>query len=284
MSHPLATGLEVLVEALRRIGAGEAGVRSNPNDLPDELGSLARALNDMSEAVDERCRETELAADNLRALAGRVESLREEERSAIAIEIHDQIGQALTALKLDLAWLERKLRADPAADPARLRERITVMMDLVDGTADRVHNLAMELRPDVLDRLGLPAAIEWQAQQFQQRTGLETRVTTDVAAPLDPQRSTAMFRIAQEALTNVARHAAARTVRISLTVDDRDVTLEIADDGRGPDPARSTSLPRLGLLGMRERARAFGGDVTIDAAAGTGTVVVARLPAGPSDS
>jgi signal transduction histidine kinase len=272
-----------LVDAMRRVAAGETGVRCRTDELAPDLADAARAFNGMSAAVDARCRDTERIASELRALAARVESLREQERSAIAIEIHDQIGQALTALKLDLAWLERRLRPEPPSDLPRLRERIGVMMDIVDATADRVHNVAMELRPDVLDRLGLPAALEWQARQFQQRTGLETHFMTDVVPPQDPLRSTAMFRIAQEALTNVARHAAAQTVRISLTGTDRELTLSIADDGRGLDPDRPAGAARLGLLGMRERALAFGGDVVVEGAEGAGTVVVARIPLGHLD-
>jgi signal transduction histidine kinase len=148
------------------------------------------------------------------------------------------------------------------------------MMELVDGAADRVHNLAMELRPDVLDRLGLPEAVEWQARQFEQRTGIATQFETNVTETVEPRRATALFRIAQEALTNVARHADAHRVRVSLTIRGGDLALEVSDDGRGLAPGRG----RLGLLGMRERALALGGDVAIVGPPGRGTVVTARLP------
>jgi len=273
MSQALTPEIHELIEAMRRVGSGERSVRVGSDAaLPRHTDALARAFDDMAASLEAQHRQTARLATDLRALTARVESLQEEERSAIAIEIHDQIGQSLTALKLDLAWVDRRLAA--GAPVETVRERIREMMSLVDATADRVHNLAMELRPDVLDRLGLPAALEWQARQFQQRTGITTTFETNVTAPVEPHRSTAMFRIAQEALTNVARHAEAAHAHMCLTVTDTDVTLEITDDGRGLDCER----PRLGLLGMRERALAFGGEVTVVGPPGRGTRVTARLP------
>jgi PAS domain S-box-containing protein len=226
--------------------------------------------------------ELRASAVELRALGARLTEIREEERREIARELHDQVGQALTALKLDLGWLRGQL---PAAGAAEVLARVASMNELLDGTLETTRRISASLRPAILDDLGLPAALRWQAREFAQRTGVacEVRSSPDAAelaggVPVAPAAALALFRILQEALTNVARHAGARRVDVALEIGGDEVVLTIADDGRGL-PADVLSRPTsLGLVGMRERALALGGKVSFLGRAGLGTTVTARLP------
>jgi signal transduction histidine kinase len=211
----------------------------------------------------------------VRALAARLEETREEERTSIARELHDQLGQALTALKFDLAGLTDRL-VEKDATLAQDARAITVQMDTMIKTVRRI---ATELRPGVLDTLGLAASIEWQAREFQQRMGIACSIdVTEQPLPLSSAQATALFRILQEALTNVARHAQAQQVRIRLTALDEGLTLQVQDDGRGINEAQRAGGHSLGLLGMRERAALLGGTFDIRAASGKGTLVTVSLP------
>jgi signal transduction histidine kinase len=219
--------------------------------------------------------------EQLRALTARTEEVREEERTGIAREIHDDLGQALTAFKMDLAWLGRRISGESSAPGTTLLEKLASMSKMVDEVIDHVRRISAELRPGVLDDLGLLAAIEWEAQRFEERSGAACAVTSNVGDRQFPRDlSTAVFRIAQEALTNVARHARATHVAIRLDAapDGRALRLEVRDDGVGisADAARSPSA--LGLLGMRERARRFGGTVTSRRVPDGGTVVTVEVP------
>jgi PAS domain S-box-containing protein len=222
----------------------------------------------------------ELRATNeqLRALAARLDAIREEERRVIAREIHDQIGQALTALKLDVGWL-RTHAAGAGVAAAALEERAQAMDTLVDQTLDTARRLSAMLRPAILDDIGLAAAITWQARDFQQRTG----VTCEVELPPDgvgvaPATGLSLFRIVQEALTNVTRHAQATHVRIELTVDPERTVLTVTDDGRGVTAEELERPSSLGIIGIRERALAVGGDVMFSGSAGRGTTLTVRVP------
>jgi PAS domain S-box-containing protein len=215
------------------------------------------------------------SADQLRALAARLDAVREEERREMAREIHDQIGQSLTALKLELAALRGGLaQSDPAA-----ARRAGEMDTLLDQTLDTARRLSTALRPPILDDLGLVAAVEWQAREFEARTGVRCRVEAALGdEKVAGREALVLFRIVQEALTNVARHAQARTVQLRVVAEPDALVLTVKDDGRGitdQEKARSSSL---GLLGMRERALVLGGTVTVEGAAGAGTTVTARLP------
>jgi signal transduction histidine kinase len=228
--------------------------------------------------ISERKRaEEELRASNseLRALSARVESAREEERTRIAREIHDDLGQRLTALRIDLAWVEEHA----PAEAARVRRKVAEMTAAVDSSIGAVQRLATELRPAALDRLGLKGGIRWLAGDFEGRTGIRCRyrITTRRALPPDGT-ATALFRILQEALTNVARHAAAKHVDILLR--DRGTTLELTvrDDGRGVTDEEAAGPKALGILGMRERAQSRGGSLSIRGLPGRGTEVVVSLP------
>jgi PAS domain S-box-containing protein len=218
--------------------------------------------------------------EELRALAARLQSVREDERARISREVHDELGQALTGLRLDLSWLRGRLKDRP-----ELAERVHSAVTRIDGTIDTVRRIATELRPSVLDHLGLLAAVEWQAQEFEKRTGMPVRLELSSAHPaLDDARATTVFRILQESLTNVARHAGASHVHIALALGPDVVTLTVADDGRGISDAERTSLRSLGLVGIRERAIACGGECTIEGRAGQGTTVHARIPLGEGET
>ena len=237
--------------------------------VPDEAARqlIARTAHVAGIAIERR----ELD-DQLRALNERIEGIREEERTSIAREIHDQLGQALTALKMDISWVQRRL-----GDPGAVRDKLAEMVGTADEILVAVRRISAELRPGVLDDLGLAAAIEWQAEEFQQRTGIPSQVSSALGGVrLERGLATAVFRIFQEALTNVARHASASKVEISLGLEKGQLVLTVADDGVGvPAELRGGSL---GLLGMRERARRLGGECVIRRREPRGTTVSLQMP------
>jgi signal transduction histidine kinase len=214
--------------------------------------------------------------EELRALAARLESIREEERTRIARELHDELGQALTGLKLDLAWMERRLNRHSQSE---LTDRCASLLARLDEVMISVRRIVTELRPSVLDQLGLADAIEWQAQEFAARTGLalDLDVDCDCASPPDGVAS-AVFRMLQEALNNVAKHANATRIRVALCVQPNSIALDVSDDGRGITHDELRGANSLGLLGLRERAIAWGGTVAISGDAKSGTTVALRLP------
>lgn len=213
--------------------------------------------------------------EQLRTLAARLQSIREEERSRIAREVHDVLGQALTGIKMDTRWIVSRL---PQAD-AKLIARAKSMSELIDATIQMVRRIATDLRPGILDNLGLVAAVEWQASEFQTRTGISCQVNTtlrDVAIGSDS--ATAVFRIFQETLTNVARHSQASAVSVDLGEQEGRMVLQVVDNGRGIDPVEVAQSKSVGLLGMRERAVGLGGDLLVSGAPGQGTTVVLSIP------
>ena len=206
---------------------------------------------------------------------------REEERSRIAREIHDELGQALSAFKMDLAWVARRISGESSAPAVTLLEKVASMSGMVDETIDRVRRISSELRPGVLDDLGLLAAIEWEAQRFEERTGVTCLVASNVGDRQFPRDlSTAVFRITQEALTNVTRHARAThvSVRLDATEDGRGLRLEVRDDGTGLADEAQRRSGGLGLIGMRERARRLGGSFSVTRGSGGGTLVALEVP------
>ncbi len=240
-------------------------------DLYRNSAMLAREVAERR-LIGERLRESE---ENLRALATHLQSVREEERTRIAREIHDELGQALTGLKMDLTWLLKRLPAGqkPLANKAK------AMSGLIDDTIHSVRRIATGLRPEVLDEVGLAAAIGWQAKEFQKRTGIRCKIDLPPEPPEpDQERATALFRIFQEVLTNVARHANATRVDIALKVNAGTLLLEVHDNGKGVAPSQIENTKSLGILGMRERALLFEGKVDIDGAPGKGTRVSVSIP------
>lgn len=220
--------------------------------------------------------ELERSRKQLRDLSAHLQAVREEEQTRIAREIHDELGQLLTALKMDLSWLGSRLPAGLSP----LREKTRLMTKLVDTTIDTVRRIAADLRPGLLDDLGLAAAIEWQAREFSRRSGIACVLDLDAEEALDDRDlATALFRIFQEVLTNVARHAAATEVRIGLRKRAKGVELEISDNGRGITRRQCTDPTSLGIAGMRERMHPWGGEVRIAGRRGRGTRVLVRVPA-----
>lgn len=224
--------------------------------------------------------ELRVSGEQLRALAARLQSIREEERKLIAREIHDELGQALTGFKMDLAWMRNRMQAEEWPDIRDgILAKIKTMGTLLDGTAGLVRKICTELRPGVLDDLGLTAAIEWQAREYQARTGIQCGLKVELDdLQVDSERSTALFRIFQEILTNVARHAEATNVSVVLERVGGKILLEVKDNGKGIEPDKIGGEKSLGLLGMRERALIMGGEVAIHGAPGKGTTVTVTMP------
>jgi len=215
------------------------------------------------------------ARQQLRDLVSYVQSAREDERTHIAREILDEFGQLMAALQMDLSWLNQRL----PTDDRQVRERTTTMSNVIDQSLKVVQRLSSQLRPSVLDHFGLAAAIRWQAETFSERTGISHRLALEEGSDaLDRELSTTLFRILQEALSNVEHHARGQAVAVGLSMDPEQVTLVVADDGRGITPEHIVGPSAMGLADMRERAHALGGDVTIQGVPGRGTTVTATIP------
>jgi PAS domain S-box-containing protein len=270
--------LQAIAHNLTQRKHAEAELRQACAALEHRGAELSRTVAVLNEHIIERRNgEAQLRASQaqLRALSTRLLCAQEQERRRIAREIHDDLGQALTALRLDVAWLGRRVEA---AAPAT-REKLARMGQLVDATVESVQAIARDLRPPILDDVGIAAAIEWQAKEFERHTGISCRVRLsrdDIE--LDADRSIALFRLVQEALTNVARHAYATRVTIALTEMGDTLLIVVRDNGRGM--ARNVELRTgaLGLLGMRERIHLCGGRLRIRSRPGKGTVVRAQIP------
>lgn len=216
----------------------------------------------------------------LRALSDHIEEVREEERTRLARQIHDELGQALTAITIDLSWLEDHLQTRPQCDGSpKAIEKIQELQALSSSTIDVVRQIATSLRPAMLDDLGLVATMEWETKRFGARCGIACRSALDlVERDLNVDIRTAVYRIFMEALTNVARHAHARRVDVRLAVEDHTVVLVIEDDGVGILSDQVEHAESLGILGMRERAHRFGGEIGFATRRGRGTRLVLRIP------
>ncbi len=240
-------------------------------------GLLKLILGISQDITERKVVEQELnnSREQLRILLAHLQSVREDERTRISREIHDELGQSLTALKIDLSWLLKRL----SKEQKPLVEKVELMSNLIDMNIQTVKRISAELRPGLLDDLGLPAAFEWQAEDFQKRTGIhcEVRIHPEDIA-LDRNLSTAIFRIFQETLTNVVRHAKAKNVGVTLTKKKEEVLLEVKDDGKGITEKQISSPKSIGLIGMRERVHFFGGGVKISGKKDKGTVVTVTIP------
>jgi len=245
--------------------------------LPSAQGAPRLFVSVIEDITERRRAQQQLHGhrEQLRDLTVRLEAAREAERTRIAREIHDELGQALTALKIDLTWLRRRM-PQPAPE---LAGKVDGMEAILDDTAGAIQRIATELRPGVLDELGLQAAIQWQAREFETRTGIACRVEVPAEQPtVDATRATAAFRIFQEALTNVARHAGATRVLVRFTLSAQALALSVEDNGRGISKGALADSRSLGLLGIRERATSLGGTVAITGERGRGTTLTLTLP------
>ncbi len=247
----------------------------------DEKGTIVRWIGTATDIEDLKRAEAALLErerlaiqrKQLRALSEHQEKAREEERTRVARDLHDDIGQILTAIKMELAWIGKHVGDKKTNE---VSARLTSTVKLINDGVQSVRRICSGLRPSVLDDLGLSAAIEWQTADFTKRTGIGCRLSLPSdTLDLDGDQRTACFRIFQECLTNISRHAHARTVDVSLSPEGRDLVLIVRDDGKGFREARTGSL---GLLGMKERAEVCGGELAIESSPGKGTAVTLRIP------
>jgi len=272
--------LDVKREFIRKDGSTFTASMNISTEV-DEKGELIKTKT-IARDLTERKRVEELkkSQEQLRSLSAYLESAREEEKKRIARQIHDELGHALTTLSLDLSWLNNRLTGErDTLDINLIKSRTHAMCDLIDSTVQTVQRISSELIPGVLDHLGLAEAIKWQVDRYRNRTGIiyDVNITTD-NIDLDQNSSIAVFRIFQETLTNIVRHADATEVKVVLTEDDHALTLEVEDNGNGIHAEQITSPESVGLIGMRERARILGGKVNIAGMLEKGTAVKVTIP------
>jgi len=215
-----------------------------------------------------------LRTEDLRRLAERIEKVAEQERASIAQEIHDELGQLLAALMIDVAWFQKRA---PEGD-VKYAQKLSAMNDLLSITIQCARRLTRDLRPRMLDELGLVAAVESQLELYRER-----QIACNIRIPrrdlaVDPERSSSLFRIFQESMTNVMRHSGANRVDVELDISRTRVILQVADNGRGIAPSDLENLESLGLLGIRERVLRWGGDADIAGTPGKGTVIRVTIP------
>lgn len=240
------------------------------NDVDFFIG-IVKNINERKQAEEEIKRSHE----ELRQLSSYLESIREEERTNIAREIHDELGQQLTGLKMDASWLNKKISRENKV----VHEKITGMIALIDETVRTVRRISTELRPGILDDLGLIDALHWQSNEFEKRTGIACRFnTTFKESSFEKKLSTGIFRVFQETLTNVARHAHASEIKTTFEREDENVILKVYDNGKGFEESEIRNKKTLGLVGMKERAKMFGGNLIVESATGKGTVITLQVP------
>ena len=246
-----------------------SSIKINYRDKPCVLG----VGFDMSQpkATENLLRQSE---EDLRDLASSLQNVREEERAAIAREIHDELGQQLTAIKLDVSWLDRRIAGDSV-----VKDRIDGVLTMLTDMIQSIRRISTQLRPSILDDLGLIEALRWQVRDFQKRTGIPVVFEcSEETLKLDPSVTTGLFRIFQESLTNVARHSEATAVLARLFVEEDRLILTIMDNGKGFDPAAAKKKKTLGLLGMKERMLMMKGTYHIDSQPGQGTQLRFSVP------
>jgi len=274
--------IRIMVDATRRLAAGDLAARIGRIGARDELSHLANVFDEMAASLQKRIEQETLvkasleqSREQLRNLAAYQNETLEKERLRIAREIHDQLGQSLTILQMDLSWFKKHRGKDDAAADAK----IAAMSGVISDALEDLHTVTAELRPVILDDFGLAAAIEWQVEEFGKRSGLACRLEHDDFEPaLTKEQATALFRIFQETLTNVLRHARADEVVVRLETRDGDLVMQIRDNGRGITEAEIDNPKSFGLLGIRERLYPYNGSVAFAGRPGQGTCVTVRLP------
>jgi PAS domain S-box-containing protein len=283
--------LEKLYRDIELLKAGESGrykywrhLKKNGEIITVEVmahrieynGHNARMviLNDVTEKVKAE-KALQESHEELRELASHLQNIREEERASMAREVHDVLGQQVTCIKMDISWLSKQI----ATEDPRVKQKLQELTALLDETAIVVRKIASALRPSILDDFGLSEALEWQAKEFEKRSGIKVRCWCALPDLTIPKNiTTGLFRICQESLTNVARHAAASEVNISTAAKDHQLILTITDNGKGFDVGKSSQRKTLGLLGMKERTLMIGGRYEITSTPGHGTTVTVTVP------
>ena len=264
----------------RRMGDGTIiyGLRANGEEFPLDasISQLETPEGKLFTVILRDVTERVRAQEELAAFAAEASAVREQEKARVARELHDELAQSLTALKMDTMWVRDSL----SSDPAMALEKLAGMLAMLDDSIAATRRIAADLRPLLLDDLGLPPAIEWLTQNFMQRSGVACELDMDEALELHEPYATAVFRIVQESLANVAKHANATEVEVVVARTAGEVTLRINDNGAGFQPGGPRKLKSLGLAGMRERAHLLKGTLDIDSAPGAGTRVEARIPLG----
>jgi len=265
-------GEELAIETIKN-GATDYVLKTNIARLAT---SVQRAVREAKERMQrmKALEELRKSHEQLRNLAAHLESVREEERINIARDIHDEIGQIMAKIKMDVVWMKEKY-----ADHKGIAEKALSMLDIINSSIKSVKRICTELRPSMLDHLGLEAAIEWQAEEFQKRSGIECEVKLNQDdIKLDRDQSTALFRIFQEALTNIHRHSKAKQVRVKLSEQENSIRLEIADNGIGITEEQFAKANSFGLLGMRERMHILNGEIKIKCGQNGGTTITVLMP------
>ncbi len=257
---------------MRRKDGSIVDTEVRSQQLPD--GRFLSVIRDLTERIRAE-QELQDSYRALRELAGHLQNIREEERSNIAREIHDELGQQLTVLKMDISWLSKKLE-NPGEN---VKERLNSLLEMIDNTVKSVRRISSELRPSMLDDLGLPAAIEWHALEFGKRSGIRIHTQVDTGdVKLPGKVGITLFRVFQECLTNVLRHSGADQVNVRLYLKNKRLLLEIEDNGQGFLAKEIENKKTLGILGMRERVSLIRGEYTIESKPGNGTTVRVSVP------
>ncbi|MGD1043781.1 MAG: sensor histidine kinase [Bacteroidota bacterium] len=228
---------------------------------------MLRSHRKIEAAQRERLRQMQLFSEKL-------QSAREEEQKQIARELHDELGGALTGIKYDLLWLGKH-----TAMKSVVKKRYQAIRAMVDSTTKTVQRISSGLRPKILDTVGLAAAVEWHTREFTKRTSIEVKLQQPATIPsMGDAMTTGVYRIIQEALTNVARHSEATRAEVTMRLNDGELHVEIADNGKGIDQAMIVHPESLGILSMQERARMLGGKIAITSNPGKGTCIVLSAP------
>lgn len=266
---------------LRRKDGSYAFVHDRGFVIRDGAGKAVRMVGGISDVTRRKEAEEKLERSRrqLRAYSAQLRSLREEERTRISRELHDELGQLLTGLKMDLRWIEKRIADtnDRALNP--VLDKIVEAGTLADSTIATVQRVASDLRPGSLDNLGLAVALRQEADRFQERSGIRCQAECPEDWPeLPGEAATATFRIFQEALTNAARHAGAASVKAECFIEQGHLRLRVTDDGKGMPPEALDDPKSLGLLGMKERAESLGGEIDFRRGPERGTVVEMRIP------
>ena len=246
----------------------------------DENGQLIGIVEDFKDISDRKQAEKDLRNSHaqLRELSSHMENVREEERRKMAREIHDELGQALTVLKMDIKWLSHHL----TDDKNQIEDKLDAISDRIDATVHTVQRVSSELRPGILDDLGVSAAIEWQANEIRDRVNISFDiVSTPEDIILDATSSITLFRIFQETLTNIVRHSGATQVEVILNQDQENTTMTVQDDGRGISRQQVSDPASLGLIGMRERVSNIDGLFELSSEPGKGTTISISIPTSP---